>query len=499
MDMLFELLLEEYLGMIVVVSVLIFITILFSGYVKASPDKAYIISGYRKNPRVLIGRAGIKIPFIEKKDELTLRLIPIDIKTASAVPTSDYINIRVDAAVNVKIADDPEAIKIAAQNFLNRRTEEIGNVAREVLEGNTREIIGAMRLEEMVSNRQKFADLVRENAAPDLRKMGLEIVSFNVQNFVDDQGVIENLGIDNIVKIQKNAAIARANSEKEISQARSKAEQEANDERVKAQTQIAERNNELAIKEAELKMISDAKKAAADAAYKIQEEDSRKAIEIAHADADIAAREREIELKRKEAEIREQALIAEIQKKADADKYAAQMKADADKYAMEKEAEANYYKRVKESEANLMEMKNEAEGIRQKALAEAEGIRQKALAEAEGMNKKAEAYKKYTGAAIAEMIVGVLPEIAAKISEPMSQIDKISIIDSGSGEGGTSSYMNNVPAGMAKVFEVTNEVLGIDLRELVKAESYDAKVNKNITITADETIKDTVVKEVLEA
>ena len=149
-------------------AVIFVLIILITGYVKASPDTAYIISGLRKRPKILIGRAGIKIPFLEKKDELNLQLIPIDVKTSSAVPTADYINIRVDAAVNVKISVVPENLSLAAQNFLNRKTDYIAQVAREVLEGNMREIVGKMNLEEMVSDRQKFASLVKENAEPDL-------------------------------------------------------------------------------------------------------------------------------------------------------------------------------------------------------------------------------------------------------------------------------------------------------------------------------------------
>ena len=223
----------------VFVVILIIILILATGYVKASPDTAYIISGLRKQPKVLIGKAGIKIPFLEKKDELNLQLIPIDVKTSSAVPTADYINIRVDAAVNVKISDNEARLALAAQNFLNKPVEYIAQVSREVLEGNMREIVGKMNLEEMVSDRQKFANLVKENAEPDLASMGLDIVSFNVQNFVDGNGVIENLGVDNIVKIQKNAAISRAESEKEIARAQAIAKKEANDAQVSSELEIA--------------------------------------------------------------------------------------------------------------------------------------------------------------------------------------------------------------------------------------------------------------------
>lgn len=228
-------------GVIIPVAVVVVILVLFlaTGYVKASPDTAFIISGLRKQPKVLIGKAGIKIPFLEKKDALNLQLIPIDVKTSSAVPTADYINIRVDAAVNVKISDDEQRLGLAAQNFLNQPTDYIKQVAREVLEGNMREIVGKMNLEEMVSGRQEFATLVKENSEPDLAAMGLDIVSFNVQNFVDENGVIENLGVDNIVKIQKNAAISRAESEKEIARAQAIAKKEANDAQVSSELEIA--------------------------------------------------------------------------------------------------------------------------------------------------------------------------------------------------------------------------------------------------------------------
>lgn len=228
-------------GVIIPVAVVVVILVLFlaTEYVKASPDTAFIISGLRKQPKVLIGKAGIKIPFLEKKDALNLQLIPIDVKTSSAVPTADYINIRVDAAVNVKISDDEQRLGLAAQNFLNQPTDYIKQVAREVLEGNMREIVGKMNLEEMVSDRQKFATLVKENSEPDLAAMGLDIVSFNVQNFVDENGVIENLAVDNIVKIQKNAAISRAESEKEIARAQAIAKKEANDAQVSSELEIA--------------------------------------------------------------------------------------------------------------------------------------------------------------------------------------------------------------------------------------------------------------------
>lgn len=472
-----------------IVIVLIVIVIFIKGYVKASPDTAIIISGMRKKPKILIGKAGIKVPFFEKKDELSLQLIPINVKTATTVPTADYINIRVDAAVNVKVSDNMERLNLAAQNFLNKPVDYIGNVAREVLEGNMREIVGKMRLEEMVSDRQKFSLLVTENAEPNLAAMGLDVVSFNVQNFEDNNGVIENLGVDNVVRIQKDAAISRAESEKEIAKAQSAAEKEANEARVNAQTEIAQKNTELAIRQAELKKEADIKQAEADAAYKIQAEEQRKTTEVATAEANIAQQEKQILLKHKEAEVMEQSLNAEVRKKAEASRFAKQQQSEAELFERQKNAEAKKYEMQQEAEAlktkaeaEQYAKEQEARGIRMVGEAEAEAIKAKGLAEAEAMEKKAEAYQKYNSAAMAEMLINVLPDIAGKIAEPLTKIDKITLIG-GDGGNGVDSIAGNVPAVMAKLFESMKETVGIDLNEIVKASTYDAKVTKNLNVT----------------
>ncbi len=497
-----------------VAAVIAVIIILASGYVKASPDTAYIISGLRKRPKVLIGKAGIKIPFLEKKDELNLQLIPIDVKTSSAVPTADYINIKVDAAVNVKISDNEERLSLAAQNFLNKPTDYIAQVAREVLEGNMREIVGKMNLEEMVSDRQKFANLVKENAEPDLAAMGLDIVSFNVQNFVDGNGVIENLGVDNIVKIQKNAAISRAESEKEIAKAQAQARKEANDAQVSseleianakaraqkekavvqaeadreskeaqinAETLIAQKENDLAIRKAELQKDADTKKAIADAAYQIQQETERKTVEVATADANLARQEKAISLKEKEVELTERTLEATVKKQAEADKYAKQQESDAMLHETQRKSEAQLFERQKNAEADKFErekeaealkataeaqkyaMEQEAEGIRSKGLAEAEAIRAKGLAEAEGIEKKAEAMKQMGEAAVLEMYFKAMPEIARNIAEPLAKVDKITMY----GDGNSAKLVKDIMGTLTQVTDGLKESTGVDLNAVL--------------------------------
>lgn len=473
------------IAIVVIALIVIFLAV---GYVKAPPDMAFIISGIKKKSKIVIGKAAIRIPFFERLDKLNLRLIPIDVKTSNAVPTADYININVDATVNVKISNEPEKLRLAAENFLNKNTEYIAGVAREVLEGNVREIVGKMKLEEMVSDRQKFATLVKENAEPDLAAMGLDIISFNVQNFVDGNEVIENLGIDNIVKIKKAAAIARAESERDIKVAQAAADKESNDAAVAAQTEIAKKQNELAIKRSELQQEADTKKAMADAAYEIQKEEQRKTIEVTTANADIAKQEREIELKQKEVAVKEQALEAEVKKQAEADKYAAQQKADAALYQRQKEAEAKQFEAQRQAEADRFAKEQEAEGIRAVGEAEAAAIQAKGVAEAEAMEKKAEAYAKYNKAAVAEMMIKVLPDVAAKIAEPLGQIDKITIIGGDGGNNGVEQVAGNVPAVMAKLFESMKEATGIDLADIVKADTYDAKVNRNVNVSGIDSV-----------
>ena len=480
------------IAIVVIALIVIFLAV---GYVKAPPDLAFIISGIKKKSKIVIGKAAIRIPFFERLDKLNLRLIPIDVKTSNAVPTADYININVDATVNVKISNEPEKLRLAAENFLNKNTEYIAGVAREVLEGNVREIVGKMKLEEMVSDRQKFATLVKENAEPDLAAMGLDIISFNVQNFVDGNEVIENLGIDNIVKIKKAAAIARAESERDIKVAQAAADKESNDAAVAAQTEIAKKQNELAIKRSELQQEADTKKAMADAAYEIQKEEQRKTIEVTTANADIAKQEREIELKQKEVAVKEQALEAEVKKQAEADKYAAQQKADAALYQRQKEAEAKQFEaqrqaeaRKAQAEADRFAKEQEAEGIRAVGEAEAAAIQAKGVAEAEAMEKKAEAYAKYNKAAVAEMMIKVLPDVAAKIAEPLGQIDKITIIGGDGGSNGVDQVAGNVPAVMAKLFESMKEATGIELADIVKADTYDAKVNRNVNVSGIDSV-----------
>lgn len=273
------------------VILLLVLLLFFMGYLKAPPDTAYIISGLGRK-RILIGKSGWRVPFFERVDKLSLRIMQVDVKTSEAVPTNEFINVSVDGVANVKISSDPELLELAAEALLGKRPEELIGLVTQVLEGNMREIVGSVGLKEMVQDRQGVARKITENVVPDMRKLGLEVVNFNIQNFKDGAGTIENMGIDNVEQIRKNAQIAKANAQRDIAIATSQAQQEANAVKVQAEKMIAEQDAALAIQQAEMKVKADAKKAEADAAYSIQQETQRKTIEVTRVSADIARKEK---------------------------------------------------------------------------------------------------------------------------------------------------------------------------------------------------------------
>ena len=497
-------------GIIIAIFVIV---IIICSYVKAPPDKAYIISGLRRNPKILIGRAGLKMPFFERKDELLIKQISIDIKTDGYVPTADFIGVNIDAVAKVRVMSEGEGVKLAMKNFLNMKEQQIADSLVDSLQGNMREIIGTITLKDLCNDRKKFGDEVQQKAQEDMKRLGIEIISCNVQHVTDEKDLINALGQDNMAKIQKDASIAKAQADRDVAIAQAQAQKEANDAKVAADTEIAVKQNELAIKRAELKTVEDSKQAEADAAYEIQKENQRKTIEVTKTNADIARQEKEVDLKRKEAEVKEQALDAEVKKKAEAEKFAKQQaadaalyerqrKAEAEKFELEKQqevkkiqAEADLFAKQKEADArkaqaaaDLFAKEQEAEGIRKVGEAEAAAIAAKGLAEAEAIDKKAEAMKKYGQAAMMEMIVKALPEMAAEIAKPLSTIDKVTIIDSGNGDTGVSSMGSYVPSVLAQTIESVKETTGIDIREIMKANTYDAKVNKNITINGLENV-----------
>ncbi len=444
----------DYIGYIIAgVVLLLGILLLVCGYLKAPPDTAYIISGFRKR-RILIGKAGWRIPFFERVDRISLRVMQVDVKTSEAVPTNEFINVSVDGVANVKVSSDDALLLRAAEALLNMGQDELISLVTQVLEGNMREIVGSVGLKEMVQDRQGVAKKITENVVPDMQKLGIEVVNFNIQNFRDSAG-----SIDNVEQIRKNAQIAKANAQRDIAIATAQAQEEANAIKVEAEKKIAEQNAQLSVQQAQMQVMADTKKAEADAAYSIQQESQRKTIEVTRANADIARREKEAELAEKEIALRERELDAEIRKQADAMKYKAEKDAEAQLIRRQREAEAQKYEAMQQAEAR----KAEAEALRFAMEQEAEGIRAKGLAEAEAIEKKAEAQKRMGEASILEMYLSALPEVVKNAAAPLAQTEKIVMY----GDGNSTKLIKDVIASTNQIADGMRESTGIDLQALI--------------------------------
>ncbi|MGM9646838.1 MAG: flotillin family protein [Eubacteriales bacterium] len=451
----------DTITVLIVVAIVVFVAMLCLGYVKAPPDTAYIISGIRKKKKILIGRAGFRIPFLERIDKLSLRVMQVDVKTSEAVPTNEFINVMVDGVANIKISSDPALISKASEALLGMHQEELVRLVTQVLEGNMREIVGSVGLKEMVQDRQGVAKKITENVVPDMEKLGIEVVNFNIQNFKDSAGTIENMGIDNVEQIRKSAAIAKANAQRDIAIAEAEANQQSNAVRVDSEKAIAEQNAALSMQQSSMKLKADTSRAEADAAYDIQKEAQRKTIEIASADANIARREKEAELAEKEILLQEKKLDAEIRKKADAMKYEAQQMAEADLVRRQREADAAAYEAIKEAEAR----KAEADALKYAMEQEAAGIRAKGLAEAEAIEKKALAQQKMSEASVLEMLLAVLPEMAKNIAEPLANVESITMY----GSDNTTKLMQEVTNSSSQIFHAVKNATGLDITQLLKS------------------------------
>ena len=454
------------------------VLLFFLGYLKAPPDTAFVISGLGRR-RILIGKAGWRFPFLERVDKLPLNVMQVDVKTSEAVPTNEFINVSVDGVANIKISSRPELLNRAAESLLGLRPDAMVTLVTQVLEGNMREIVGSVGLKEMVQDRQGVARKITENVVPDMEKLGIEVVNFNIQNFRDAAGTIENMGIDNVEQIRKNAQIAKANAQRDIAIATAEAQQQANAVRAEAEKKIAVQNAELAVQQSDMQVRSDTKKAEADAAYAIQQETQRKTIEITKANADIARKEKESELADREIALQERKLDAEIRKQADAMKYQAEKEAEAQLITRQREAEAKKYEIAQQAEALRIEAeahkfqveqqaaarRAEAEAMRYYMEQEAEGIRAKGIAEAEAIERKADAQKRMGEASVLEMYLTALPEVVKNAASPLAQTEKIVMY----GDGNSSKLVKDVMLSASQVLEGIRESTGLDIRELISA------------------------------
>ena len=468
-------------------AILAIVVVVKSCWKIAGTNEVLIITGLGKTSYVT-GGGRFVIPLLQRTDRMTLENIQVDFMSRNEIPTKDAIHLSVDAVANMSISKSPERMAIAASKFAGYTIGQIQDTVIRVLEGNIREIISQTNFEDLIRGDKKaFSELVMENVTPNLADLGIDLTTFNIQNFSDRNGVIQDLGIENIQKIKKEAQIAAAQAQAEVRIAEARADQDANAARVAADIEIARKKNEAAVEKAKLKQQADTEMAIADAAKDIEAENQRRTIEIATANANLARQEKEIELKEREVAIKEKALEAEIKKTAEAKKYAEQQAADARLYATQKAAEAELTERTKKAEADKIEamhqaeaekalaeaekikMLAQAEGTRAQGEAEAEAIRAKALAEAEGLREKAEAMKQYGEAAkmdmqmqVARAFVEQLPAIASAVGEGYQGVDKIVML------GGDSTQLaSNIMQTTTQISEGMAQSLGIDLKTLM--------------------------------
>ena len=428
-------------------------------YKIAPPDTALIISGLlRRNYkvrnadgtvstkkfgyRIVRGGATFYVPAIERIDQLDMCLTQVDIKTAQPVPTKEYISVLVDAVANIKIGSDDLSIATAAEQLLHYDSDQIKALAKDVLEGNMREIIGQMTIAELVQNRDKFAQESIKAAMSDMSNMGLEIINLTIQNFSDKDGnVIDTMAARNVAEKEQDKRIAEAEAEKESKFAEMQAEAE-----------IARKNRDLEVQKAAFKQETEEARAKAEMAYKIEQERINKTFATEHAAAEMTRLEKETELKRQTVEIERERLNVEIREKAAAEKDRAIAAAEAEKYRRQAEADAALYAAQKEAEA----------------------IRMKGEAEAEAMRMKAEAMQLYGQAAMMEMITDKLPEIARAVSEPLSRTEKIILF----GEGGATSMAKDTAGTMLQTFEAVKQAVGLDIPETIRNVATGGLVGK---------------------
>ena len=450
---------NSWYWILIAIAAIIFVLKFIPRYRIAPPDTALIISGLiRRNYkvrnadgtlsskkfgyRIVRGGATFYVPAIERIDHLDLCLTQVDIRTAQPVPTKEYISVLVDAVANIKIGSDDLSIATAAEQLLHYDTEQIKALAKDVLEGNMREIIGQMTIAELVQNRDKFAQESIKAAMTDMGNMGLEIINLTIQNFSDKDGnVIDTMAARNVAEKEQDKRIAEAEKESKFAE-------------MQAEAEIARQNRDLEVQKAAFKQETEEARAKAEMAYKIEQERINKTFATEHAAAEMTRLEKETELKRQAVEIEREKLNVEIREKASAEKDRAIAEAEAEKYRRQAEADAALYAAQKEAEA----------------------IRMKGEAEAEALRMKAEAMQLYGQAAMMEMVTDKLPDIARAVSEPLSKTEKIILF----GEGGATSMARDTAGTMLQTFEAVKDAVGLDIPRTIRDVATGGLVGKAV-------------------
>ncbi|WP_051188113.1 flotillin family protein [Brevibacillus thermoruber] len=468
----------------VVVSVFVVLGIAFwARYKTVGADEAMIVTGsFLGTKNVLSDESGRKmkivrgggafiLPIFQQANFLSLLSHKLDVSTPE-VYTEQGVPVMADGVAIIKVGGSIEDIATAAEQFMGKSDDALKAEAQEVLEGYLRAILGSMTVEEIYKNRERFAQEVQAVAAKDLKKMGLSVVSFTIKDVRDKNGYLAALGIPQIAAVKRDATISQAEADKEARIRQAQAEEEARKAELLKETNIAEAEKDKELKIASFKQEQDKAKAVADQAYKLQEAVAKQKVTEEEMKIDLVRKQKEIELEEKEILRRERQYDAEVKKKADADRYAVEQAAEAEKAKKIREADALKYRIEAEAKALAEQKRLEglaiAEAEKARGSAEAEVTRLKLEAEAEGKEKLAEAFEKFGQAAVLDIIAKMLPELAEKVAEPMKAIDKVTIIDTGGGQGdGVNRLSGSVTRLMAQLPEMLKDVSGLDMNKMI--------------------------------
>lgn len=462
----------------------IFIGIWASRYTKVGPNQVLVISGRKHrvvDPDGTVSQVGFRVvkgggvfvwPVFEKVDVLSLELLTIDVNTPE-VYTSKGVPVRVDGVAQIKVKGDDISISTAAEQFLSKGTDEIKNIATQTMEGHLRAILGTLTVEEIYQNRDAFATKVQEVAAGDMANMGLQIVSFTIRDIRDAQGYLEALGKPRIAQVKRDAQIAQAEADRDAMIKSSQATQAGQEAKFAADTKIAESQRDYQTNVAQYQAAVNQKKAEADLAYDLQKYKTGQLVKAEEVQVNIIEKQKQIELQEQEIKRKQRELEANVQKPADAERYKVETLANATKFQLETEAAGAASAAKAKGFANADVQKAtgiaEAEANKARGLAEAAVIEAQGKANAEATRLKAEAFQKYNEAAVIELLVKVMPEIAGKISEPLSKTDKITIINSGNGVGGGASKLTgDVTQIMAQLPPVLESLTGVKFDKLLE-------------------------------
>jgi flotillin len=467
----------------ILITVIVFLAMLLaSRYKTVSPDEAMIITGAAlgtknvllddngRRVKIIRGGGAFIVPVVQQRVQLSLLSHKLDVSTPE-VYTVQGVPVITDGVAVIKVGSSVEDVATAAEQYLGKPDEALRAEAREVLEGHLRAILGTLTVEDLYRNRERFAQEVQEVAARDLRKMGLQIVSFTIKDVRDRNGYLEALGRPRIAAVRRDADIAEAEAMRDSRIKKAEAEENAMRAELIRDTHVAEAERDKELKVAAFKAEQDTAKAEADLSYSVQEARSQRNVVEEQMQVELVRKEREVEIEALEIQRRERQFDSEVKKKADADRYAVEQSAEAEKIRQLRRAEARQFEIEAEAKARAegrrLDGMAAADAARAEGTAEADVIRARGLAEAEAKEKLAQAFSLYGEAAVLDILTRMLPELAGRIAEPLANVERISIVDTGNGQG-AGRLANYVTELMANSNDMLQTVTGVDLHAMAR-------------------------------